>query len=348
MTATVDSEHSAPDPEGEGVRGEIVDYVAAVRTRLADLDSDEIDELTDDLASHLTEIRAESDEPFDEIIGTPEQFASELRQSAGLGQMSAEGAGRGRLSRAVERIGRTGRRWFAPVLNHRWTAATLDFGPELRPAWWVARGYLLTGLVALVSGGELATFLFVPSIAGSTIAGFALMVALVVASIRFGRRNHEARWARWLAVITAVLAGWVAVVLFDEVSGATSRYDTYAEPVMVVDGPFFGELLPANIYAVLPDGTPIDQVLLYDESGEPITLPDTGYSPGLDSDYEAEPAVDETGRSIDNLFPRRLLVPDWSRRTGGLEYQDVPPPTIEFGVPVTPSDGRATPDALPD
>ena len=57
MTATVDSELGQPDPSG-GLPADIVEYVAAVRALLTDLDPDEIDDLTDDLHSHLAEIRA--------------------------------------------------------------------------------------------------------------------------------------------------------------------------------------------------------------------------------------------------------------------------------------------------
>lgn len=345
MTATVDSELGQPDPSG-GLPADIVEYVAAVRARLTDLDPDEVDDLTDDLHSHLAEIRGETEEPFVDLIGTPEQFAAELRQSAGLAQATPAGRRWGSVPRAFERIGGTAERWFAPILAHRWTRATLDFLPELRPAWWVARGYLLAGVLALMTGGRLATFFLVPSIAGSTIAGFGVLVAFIVASVRFGRRRHAARWARWVAVITAVLAAWVAVILFDQVSSSYVSYGYDVEPV-AVDGPFVDELLPANIYAVLPDGTPVDQVLLYDETGGPVNLPESGYSLTLDAEYEAESATDESGRPVGNLFPRRVQVLEWSDETGDLELRALPPPTIDWNLPITPTDGRSSSTTRP-
>lgn len=338
MTATVDSELDQPEPPDEGLPADITDYVTAVRAGLTDLDADEIDDLTDDLHSHLAELRAETDEPFDQIIGSPEHFAAELRQSAGLAQTATTSRRRGRLTRATERISRRAEQRLASVAAHRWTRAVLDFLPELRPAWWVARGYLLTVLLALMTGGRLATFFLVPSIAGSTVAGFGVLVAFIVASVRFGRRNHPGRWARWAAAATAVLGAWMAVILFDEVSrDGEISYVESGEPV-AIDGLFVDGQLPANFYAVLPDGTPLDQVLLYDESGAPISLPPSGYSLSLDSEWEAEPAVNELGHEVGNLFPRRLLGPSWST-TGEFEYDVLEPPTIEVGVPVTPTDG---------
>ncbi len=332
------------EPE-TAVPAEITEYVDAVRARLVDLDGDEIDDLTDDLHSHLAEIRAESDEPFEEILGPPEQFADELRQSAGLLDAPASGMSLGSFHRAADAASARIKRLLAPLAAHGWARAVADFLPELRPAWWVARGYLLTLVLALMTGGRLATFLLIPSIAGSTIAGFLVMVGLIIASIRFGRRRIDAGWGRAVSVVTAVLAAWVAVILFDQLS-SSYLVTSYSEPVPIAfDETFTQPGSPVNIYAVLPDGTPIDQVLLYDETGEPLDLVANGYSTKLDSEFEAQLAVDGTGRSVTSLYPRQLLIPDWM---GHLEdpvsdqpdYEVVPPPTIEFGVPITPSDGR--------
>ena len=142
-------------------------------------------------------------------------------------------------------------------------------------------------------------------------------------------------------MITAVLAAWVAVILFDQVSSSDATYGYDAESV-AVDGPFVDELLPANIYAVLPDGTPVDQVLLYDETGGPVNLPESGYSLTLDADFEAEPAFDQSGRPVGNLFPRRVQVLEWSEETGDLELRVLPPPTIDWNLPIRPTDGGSS------
>ena len=104
-----------------------------------------------------------------------------------MAQATPAGLRLGSVTGAFERIARTAERYgwrrSSPTAGHE---PTLDFLPELRPAWWVARGYLLAGLLALMTGGRLATFLAVPSIAGSSVAGFGVTVAFIVASVRFG------------------------------------------------------------------------------------------------------------------------------------------------------------------
>ncbi|GAA3618916.1 hypothetical protein GCM10022223_39650 [Kineosporia mesophila] len=61
----------------------IADYLAAVRTALADLPADEVDELTGGLEADLAESLAENGSPV-EVFGPPEAYAAELR-SAGAG-----------------------------------------------------------------------------------------------------------------------------------------------------------------------------------------------------------------------------------------------------------------------
>ena len=58
-------------------------YLDAVRHHLADLPSEERDELVEDLEAHLLEVAAESDEPLASRLGPPDDYAAELRASAG-------------------------------------------------------------------------------------------------------------------------------------------------------------------------------------------------------------------------------------------------------------------------
>ena len=62
---------------------EITDYVARVRAALADLPPGQRDELTEDLADHLTEVAAEAEGTLVERLGEPETYAAELRAAAG-------------------------------------------------------------------------------------------------------------------------------------------------------------------------------------------------------------------------------------------------------------------------
>jgi hypothetical protein len=68
--------------------GTIATYLAQVKAELADLPPGELEDVLDDVASHLTEVAAEFEqEPTEaqlwERLGTPRQYADELRTAAG-------------------------------------------------------------------------------------------------------------------------------------------------------------------------------------------------------------------------------------------------------------------------
>jgi HAAS len=60
------------------------DYLDEVRSHLADLPTDERDDLLEDLEAHVHEVTAATDGPLDDALGPPAAFAAELRASAGL------------------------------------------------------------------------------------------------------------------------------------------------------------------------------------------------------------------------------------------------------------------------
>lgn len=68
--------------------GTIATYLAQVKTELGDLPPGELDDVLDDVASHLTEVAAEFQQEPTEAelwhrLGTPRQYADELRTAAG-------------------------------------------------------------------------------------------------------------------------------------------------------------------------------------------------------------------------------------------------------------------------
>ncbi len=68
--------------------GPVATYLAQVRAELSDLPPGELDDVLDDVSGHLTEVAAEfEDEPtaasLQERLGTPRQYADELRTAAG-------------------------------------------------------------------------------------------------------------------------------------------------------------------------------------------------------------------------------------------------------------------------
>jgi hypothetical protein len=63
-------------------RLELDEYLARVRTALADLPADELTELMEDVEPHVTEVFGEDGSPV-ERLGTPEDYAAELRATGG-------------------------------------------------------------------------------------------------------------------------------------------------------------------------------------------------------------------------------------------------------------------------
>ncbi|WP_051325372.1 DUF1700 domain-containing protein [Glycomyces tenuis] len=120
---------------------EIADYRLAVERHLADLPTPIREDLLADLETHLTEIAAEleSGATLADRLGSPEDYARELRETAGV---------TGRIERP-----RGGFR----VLADRYTTSAgvggfAEFGRSLRPGWWVLRGVLCAVVVFAVIG----------------------------------------------------------------------------------------------------------------------------------------------------------------------------------------------------
>src|SRR3981081_3307820 len=120
---------------------DVATYAASVRAALSDLAPDQADVLLEDLEDHLREVAAEAGGPLAERLGTPEQYAQELR--AAYGAAHAGGMRRAPARHHVERA-------FAGVRGSAWYGQVRAFLPELRPAWWVLRGYLLVLILMTV------------------------------------------------------------------------------------------------------------------------------------------------------------------------------------------------------
>src|SRR5262245_59959935 len=138
-------------------QSQIGDYLDRVRAALADLPTDAREELLEDLPDHLAEVLAEDAGTLTERLGEPEAYAAELRAAAGLAAAGTGAAGaaaatvlarparqwlRGAAARADARVG--------PALGYRRVSELLV---QLRPGWWVLRGYLAGLLVyAMIFG----------------------------------------------------------------------------------------------------------------------------------------------------------------------------------------------------
>ena len=245
---------------------EISSYAEAVRRALADLPPDVRDELTEDLPEHLTEVAAETEGSLADRLGTPEAYATELRVAAGV--RAAPPMGRNlddRIAEAVRlvrsRMGVVDLR-AGPVLGYERAS---DFLALLRPGWWVLRAYLLAMLITVLTTSE---FYLMPELGGSVVAGFLMLIALVVGSVWLGRR--ERRLNVWPRIFVSALS--VTLVLFGLVAAADNGfrgqgggdyYQTdYQDPYVDI----------ADVYVYDSQGRLVEGARIFDQNGQPIRI----------------------------------------------------------------------------
>jgi hypothetical protein len=136
------------------------EYLDAVRAALADLPDDEVAEIADDVAEHLEQVTAElggdaSTAALEQRLGTPEQYAAELRAAAGF----------------PERGSRT-RRAASPMRLLRFLVT------------WLGRGGAAVGVVGLLLMLADGPPLMVPYLLGCAV-GVAALGAWVIARRRY-------------------------------------------------------------------------------------------------------------------------------------------------------------------
>jgi hypothetical protein len=316
-------------------------YLAEVRRHLQGLTDDERDDLLDDLTAHVHQVAADDERPLEESLGPPEAFAAELLASAGLTAEIPALPRRGLIARARGRVDSA----IAAVRRQPAGRAVLDFLPELRPAWWVVRGWLVVYLLTMPQNGDdTASFPF-PEILDSWVAGSTAAALGAVISVHLGRRRTPTRWV-WLvnaaAIVSAVLiAGDLQdrnVMFVDEADSGGSVY--------VIDPPFNaepgvrrGDNAPiTNIYAYDANGQLLDRVRLYDQEGRPIAV-----YPGYDANglpLATEPVIGPDGQEVTNAYPlHQATNPRFPGDPSG--NIAVPPPLA--GVAPLPAPGTVTP-----
>jgi hypothetical protein len=284
-------------------------FLARVREELADLPPDERDELLEDIESHLAEITGEGDVPLAVRLGSAEDFALELRHSAGL-PPRAEATAPSRLSSARVRFDEAGRRLQA--LRGRIGSAQL---------WWLARGWLLAVAVAVVVGGAGGnsawghTHLWLPH---PGLPGYGAGIALVVligASLWLGRLSASGRAVRLDRAATAIALVAIVPAAFHMNSPARAPYFApavapgypYGPPVA---GLAFNGVLVSNIFPYTRDGKPLNDVMLFLPDGRP--LPVGAQAP---TDPNRRYLVTRRGQRLYNSFPVRYFDPGTSRVT---------------------------------
>ena len=340
MTTTTD-----PDPTpGSTVSADATAaeaYLADVRRHLGGLDEGERDDLLDDLVAHVHEVSTHDSRPLDEALGEPAAFAAELLATAGLTPDRPRGAGalmssgaeivRNRVRAATARVSPALR----TVRQHPSATATIDFLPELRPAWWVARGWLLVVGFWLIGANAWGRYVL-PEILGSTLLGVAAGIACAAASVHIAR--HRPDWRlRHVVDALAVVAAVAFLVRGDDLEPAGADVVEFSFPgdgaeVRHPDGSPI-----TNIYAYDTAGEPLDDVRLFDQDGRPIEVPDS------DDWYAGPQRRDEVfgagGLPLWNVYPIDRFAFEWDPATGTEASRPVPDPLLV--VPPLPSPAPA-------
>lgn len=257
-----------------GVSRQVPDYLAAVEHELADLSAEDRSALMEDLALHLDALAAEDDDrPLVARLGSAAAYAADLRAAAGLPARGATEAPitRGVLARVDAILASAVYRRARPALRG---AGRLLL--ELRPAWWVLRGYLVV-LVPCLLGADYAEDIPVPAPLHSHLLGLLLVAAAVAVSVVLGRRKLP----KALRVI--VVAGGVLLVLVGATVALDVRDDISARVYAAAWAP--APQVPDETYPLLSrhgpvtdvfpyaaDGTPLHGVLLYDQDGRPLKV----------------------------------------------------------------------------
>ncbi|MET7328582.1 hypothetical protein [Nonomuraea sp. NPDC005650] len=231
------------------------EYARAVRDVLAD--HPEREELLEDLDDHLAEIAAESELPLEDRLGPPEVYAEEL--AAAYGDRPRGRGKRHADPRAWVRGAHT------RLMDQGPYRGFVGFLPELRPGWWVLRGYLLAMLLLAMTGEG--------GLVPPNPAAWALVAAGVWVSVWIGRR----RSGRLAAGLVGALNLVAALALFAGMAEAGSRDSDGVRVVMANPQPrMYAAEASSNddVYNIKPyakDGTPLTDVYLYDQDGRPLT-----------------------------------------------------------------------------
>jgi hypothetical protein len=177
---------------------EVEAYLAGVAALLTDLPADDRQDLLDELSTHLDELSQETDAPLESRLGSPADYAAELRASAGLPPAAAWQS--------------SARLWWArlrPALDRPSVRSVRDFLASLRPVWWVLRAWLLVAGLTLWAERPprwSPRLIVVPRVINGT-TGLCVTVVAIVISVQLARhRLGIGRTARNLSLLVNAAA----------------------------------------------------------------------------------------------------------------------------------------------
>lgn len=280
---------------------EVGRYLAAVRAALADLPAAERDDLLAEVEASLAEAAADTGGPLETRLGSPQEFAAELRAAAGLQEVASTP----RESRVAIRL----RELLDTAEGHPAVASVGRLATELAPIWWVARAYIAVGALAYALDVSWSTRYPVVPRFGSAEGGLVVIVLATAVSVALGLwlRRHPAPLPRLVTAFNIALALAVVPVVAEVTN--TSAHDALVVAAYrsstIPDGIVAGGVRVDNIYPYSRDGRLLHDVLLYDGAGRPLELrwddPNRRLLLGVDRN------------PIFNSFPIRYYEPGTSR-----------------------------------
>lgn len=273
----------------------IRDFVAEVAAHFDDLPESDRQDLLDDLEQHLLELAAEDEQGLAAELTSPADYAADLRHSAGLPDRRPDVAAPSRMRRLLDRATVRARRAAAwpPV------AQTLDFLPELRPAWWLVRAWALLAVLAmLTTGGPWTRHVPIP---GRSLLGVMALLGAIAISVKAGREGAD-RSGAWRIADAAAAIATVVVLVGAASSGPAVEYvevfhDDWQPPILRHPD---GEPI-TNLYLYDLDGNPLTDVLVHDGLGRPVEIGDL-QAAGFE-DIETIHRRDRFGVPVRHLYP---------------------------------------------
>jgi uncharacterized membrane protein len=270
---------------------DVAGYAAAVRSALASLPENERASLLEDLEDHLAEVAGESDLSLEERLGSPDDYAAELRSAFRAGGNTVSVKRRGLFrDRSVALL-----KAVSGTQSFRELRALL---PELAPGWWVLRAYLAVLFLAFVFRGDRNLRPIPNPFSSLGLLEIVAMVVAIVVSVRLGRRGLPANRV-WRGAFLVANVGIALLALPVLVSMGTATL--YYYPSADSSDPYFSSVSAGyyvgvtNIYPYSRDGKALKDVLLYDQDGNPV-IPAKA---GIDTDVP----VGADGLPIPNAYP---------------------------------------------
>jgi uncharacterized membrane protein len=214
----------------------IEDFAASVRLELRDLPKSVVEELTGDLEASLQERREDEGDEFQ--LGSPTDYAAELREAAGVSPKPA----RTRAFSSKSFVASI-ESWFR---KYAITRAILEFGFSIRPLWWVLRA-----VIAWVIFGNLL----------SSTTSAIVLVTSVFLSVQWGRKKWFTN--RFFAALLLPL-NLLAMIL------VIPAQDSVLRNINAVSSELdYGRALSNN--GLNLNGSPIDEIQTFDAKGNLVT-----------------------------------------------------------------------------